>query len=397
MDFLSKRSKQIPVSATLAMTQKAREMRANGDHVIALSAGEPNFNTPESICKAATQAMVDGHTKYTPAGGVGPLKAAIVKKFARNNSLIVQPEQVMAASGAKQVIFNAMLATLNVGDEVIIAAPYWVSYPAIVNLCEGSPVIVDCNNNDYKLSGELLEKAITPKTKWLFINSPSNPTGVVYSKQDLEEIAEVLRRYPHVMTMCDDIYEHLIYDGLEFYTLAQVAPDLFDRVLTVNGVSKSHAMTGWRLGYCCGNKDLIAAMSKLQTQSTSSPASITQYAGVEALNMDQSFLKDWQAIYTKRRDYVISRLNNMPGVKIIFPQGAFYIFASVASCINGPWGINKNITDDLEFAIKLLEEQKVAVVAGSAFGANGWLRISYALDDEELKVAMDRMEQFLLS
>ena len=395
-EFLSKRAQAIPVSATLAMTQKAREMRAKGERVISLSTGEPDFSTLKAICDAGTKAMADGHTKYTPAGGVVPLKEAICNKFKRDNNLNVEPNQVMACSGAKQVIFNAMLATLNEGDEVIIPAPFWVSYPAIVSLCGGVPIIVDCeSNSNYKLTPQALAKAITPRTKWLFLNSPSNPTGVIYSRDELDSLAQVLRDNPHVLVLSDDIYEHLVYDNVEFATMAQVAPDLFERTLTVNGVSKSHAMTGWRLGYCCGSATLIGVMSKLQTQSTSSPASISQYAAAYALDMDQSFLADWREIYDKRRSFIMDKLANIKGVEFIKPQGAFYIFVNIQSFINGDWGTQKAIKDDLDFALKFLEEQKVATVAGSAFGTPGWIRISYALDEDDLSLAMERMEQFL--
>ena len=370
----------------MAITQTAREMRANGRDVISLSAGEPDFDTPEHIRLAATEAMNAGATRYTAVDGIPELKAAIMDKFSRDNQLDYTADQITVAPGGKPVIFNALAVTVGAADEVIIPAPCWVSYPDMVKLCGGTPIVVPCTaETGFKLTAEALQAAITPRTKWLMLNSPSNPTGAAYSATELEALAEVLRKHPHVMILCDDIYEHLVYDDFTFATMAQVAPDLFERTLTMNGVSKAYAMTGWRIGYGGGPKWLISAIRKYMGQTTSNPASISQWAAVSALNGDQTFLNGWREIYAKRRNRVVSRLNDMPGVSCLIPPGAFYAFADISK-----------ITDnDAEFALRLLEETGVATVPGTAFYAPGHIRISYAAALSELDAALDRLEDFV--
>lgn len=383
---LSDRITRIGTSATMAITQTAREMRANGRDVISLSAGEPDFDTPEHIRLAATEAMNAGATRYTAVDGIPELKAAIMDKFSRDNQLDYTADQITVAPGGKPVIFNALAVTVGAADEVIIPAPCWVSYPDMVKLCGGTPIVVPCTaETGFKLTAEALQAAITPRTKWLMLNSPSNPTGAAYSATELEALAEVLRKHPHVMILCDDIYEHLVYDDFTFATMAQVAPDLFERTLTMNGVSKAYAMTGWRIGYGGGPKWLISAIRKYMGQTTSNPASISQWAAVSALNGDQTFLNGWREIYAKRRNRVVSRLNDMPGVSCLIPPGAFYAFADISK-----------ITDnDAEFALRLLEETGVATVPGTAFYAPGHIRISYAAALSELDAALDRLEDFV--
>ena len=383
---LSDRISRIGASATMAITQTAREMRANGRDVISLSAGEPDFDTPEHIRRAAIEAMNKGETRYTAVDGVPELKSAIIDKFKRDNGLSYTAEQITVAPGGKPVLFNALAVTVGAGDEVIIPAPCWVSYPAMVKLCGGAPIIVPCHaETGFKLKAEALEAVITPKTKWLMLNSPSNPTGAAYTAEELRALAEVLREHPQVMILCDDIYEHLVYDDFTFATMAQVAPDLFDRTLTMNGVSKAYAMTGWRIGYGGGPDWLIAAIRKYMGQTTSNPASISQWAAVAALNGDQSFLQRWRETYAKRRDQLVARLNDMPGIRCLTPPGAFYAFADVSD-------ITEN---DADFALKLLEDTGFASVPGSAFYAPGHIRISYAAALSELDSAMDRLNGFL--
>jgi len=383
---LSNRITRIGASATMAITQTARDMRARGRDVISLSAGEPDFETPEHIRRAATEAMNRGATRYTAVDGIPELKQAIVEKFKRDNALRYEVSQITVAPGGKPVLFNALAVTVSTGDEVIIPAPCWVSYPAMVRLCGGTPIVVSCQSAaGFKLTPEALEAAITPKTKWLMLNSPSNPTGAAYSVDELRALAEVLRRYPHVLILCDDIYEHLVYDDFKFATMAQVAPDLFDRTLTMNGVSKAYAMTGWRIGYGGGPEWLIMAIRKYMGQTTSNPASISQWAAVAALNGDQSFLDGWRATYAKRRNQLVARLNAMPGISCLTPPGAFYAFADVS----------KITDDDADFALRLLEQTGFASVPGSAFHAPGHIRISYAAALSELDTAMDRLSEFL--
>lgn len=383
---LSSRITQIGTSATMAITQTAREMKAAGRDVISLSAGEPDFDTPEHIRLAATKAMNDGATRYTAVDGIPELKSAISEKFKRDNALQYSDDQITVAPGGKPVIFNALAVTVGDGDEVIIPAPCWVSYPDMVKLCGGTPIIVPCDaSTGFKLTPEALKAVIKPRTKWLMLNSPSNPTGAAYTAAELKALGVVLREHPQIMILCDDIYEHLVYDDFTFATMAQVAPDLFDRVLTMNGVSKAYAMTGWRIGYGGGPNWLIAAIRKYMGQTTSNPASISQWAAVAALNGDQEFLEGWRETYASRRDRVVSRLNALPGIECLTPPGAFYAFADVSK-----------ITDsDADFALRLLEETGVATVPGSAFYAPGHIRISYAAAVSELDLALDRLGGFV--
>lgn len=370
----------------MAITQTARDMRAAGRDVISLSAGEPDFDTPEHIRSAALDAMNSGKTRYTAVDGIPELKAAIIAKFKRDNRLTYSAEEITVAPGGKPVIFNALAVTVDAGDEVIIPAPCWVSYPDMVKLCGGTPIVVPCGaSTAFKLTAEALREVITSRTKWLMLNSPSNPTGAAYTADELQALAEVLRDHPQVLILSDDIYEHLVYDDFTFATMAEVAPDLFGRTLTMNGVSKAYAMTGWRIGYGGGPAWLIAAIRKYMGQTTSNPASISQWAAVAALNGDQNFFNEWREIYSARRNRVVSRLNNMRGVSCLVPPGAFYAFAD----------ITKVSDDDAKFALKLLEETGVATVPGSAFYAPGHIRISYAAALSELDEALDRLEGFL--
>jgi len=384
---LSDRITQIGASATMAITQTAREMRAAGRDVISLSAGEPDFETPEHIRRAATNAMNSGATRYTAVDGIPELKEAIIQKFRRDNNLSYTSSQINVSPGGKPVIFNALAVTVGPGDEVIIPAPCWVSYPDMVRLCGGTPIIAPCGAaTGFKITAQGLDAVITPKTKWVMLNSPSNPTGAAYTADELKALAEVLRAHPQVLILCDDIYEHLVYDNFTFATMAQVAPDLFDRTLTMNGVSKAYAMTGWRIGYGGGPDWLIAAMRKYMGQTTSNPASVSQWAAVAALNGDQSFLEGWRTTYAARRDRVVARLNAMPGVSCLVPPGAFYAFADITGVTD----------DDAGFALRLLEDTGVATVPGSAFYALGHIRLSYAAALTDLEAAMDCLEGFLV-
>lgn len=392
MSFLADRLNKIKPSPTIAVTTKAAELRAAGKDVIGLGAGEPDFNTPEHICNAAKVAMDNGETKYTPVGGTPKLKQAIIDKFKRENGLDYKPEEIIVGVGGKQVIFNAMLASVNPGDEVIIPAPYWVSYPDIVAFCDGVPVTVACEG-DFKLKPEQLEAAITPKTKWLILNSPSNPTGAAYTKEELQGLAEVLQRHEQVNVMTDDIYEHLVYDGFEFNTLASVAPNLQSRILTINGVSKAYSMTGWRIGYGAGDAALIKAMAKLQSQSTSNPTSISQAAAVEALNGDQRFLDEWRAAFAKRRDLVVGKLNAIDGVSCLTPEGAFYVYPSFEGLLGKKTPEGNVIGSSTELATYFLESVGVAVVPGTAFGLDPHFRISYATSEENLEKACERIAE----
>ena len=395
MALLSDNINRIKPSATMAVTGKARELKAAGNDIIGLGAGEPDFDTPENIKLAAIEAIKSGDTKYTAVDGTPALKQAIIDKFKRENNLSYTADQISVGTGGKQIIFNAFLATLNPGDEVIIPAPYWVSYPDIVDFAGGTSVIIECDEScRFKLSAEKLSAAINEKTKWFILNSPSNPTGSCYTEQELSELAEVLVKNPHVNIMSDDIYEHLVYDEFKFKTIAQLNSKLINQTLTINGVSKAYAMTGWRIGYAAGNKDLIKAMAKLQSQSTSNPSSISQAASVEALNGDQGFLKSRAEVFKKRRDFVVNKLNNMNGISCSLPEGAFYVFPSCKDLFGKKTTDGKIIKNDEDFVTALLESVGVAVVQGSAFGLNGFFRISYATSDELIASACERISKF---
>lgn len=389
---------RVKPSATLAVTARARELKREGRDVIGLGAGEPDFDTPDNIKAAAIEAISRGETKYTDADGMPELKAAIAAKFARENGLKYEPNQIHVASGGKPVIFNAFVATLNPGDEVIVPAPYWVSYPDMVLLAGGEPVTVIGEEADgFKLRPEVLDAAITPKTKWLILNSPSNPTGAAYTRAELEALAVVLRKHPQVWILTDDMYEHLVYGGFEYLTIAQVAPDLYDRTLTVNGVSKAYAMTGWRIGYAGGPKPLIDLMRKVASQTTSNPSSISQWAAVEALNGPQDFLAERSAAFEKRRDLVVSMLNQAEGVRCPTPEGAFYVYPSIEGLIGKTTQSGVVITDDEIFTAELLDQEGVAVVQGTAFGLSPYFRVSYATSEAVLEAACARIQKFCAS
>ena len=393
---LSHSIKRIKPSATMAVTQKARELKAAGKDIIGLGAGEPDFDTPENIKKAAIQAINDGDTKYTPVDGTPELKQAIKAKFKRENNLDYELDEISVGTGGKQIIFNAFAVSLNESDEVIIPAPYWVTYPDVVNYFNGKPIFVECGEESgFKITPQQLENTINQSTKWFILNSPSNPTGSCYTKNELLELANVLKKYPHVNIMTDDLYEHLIYDDNEFHTFASIAPELKERILTLNGVSKAYAMTGWRIGYAGGNASLIKAMGKLQSQSTSNPTSISQAAAVEALNGDNSFIAERAKVFKGRRDFLINEFTSMNGITCRVPEGAFYVFPSCKGVIGKVDESNNKITNDEEFTTSLLEHAGVAVVQGSAFGLEGYFRISYATSDENLKNACVRMRDFL--
>ena len=393
---LSHSIKRIKPSATMAVTQKARELKAAGKDIIGLGAGEPDFDTPENIKKAAIQAINDGDTKYTPVDGTPELKKAIKAKFKRENNLDYELDEISVGTGGKQIIFNAFAVSLNESDEVIIPAPYWVTYPDVVNYFNGKPIFVQCGEESgFKITPRQLENTINQSTKWFILNSPSNPTGSCYTKNELLELANVLKKYPHVNIMTDDLYEHLIYDDNEFHTFASIAPELKERILTLNGVSKAYAMTGWRIGYAGGNASLIKAMGKLQSQSTSNPTSISQAAAVEALNGDNSFISERAKVFKGRRDFLINEFTSMNGITCRVPEGAFYVFPSCKGVIGKVDESNNKITNDEEFTTSLLEHAGVAVVQGSAFGLEGYFRISYATSDENLKNACIRMRDFL--
>ncbi len=395
MGFIADALGRVQPSQTIAVTTKARELKAAGRDVIGLGAGEPDFDTPDNIKEAAIKAIRDGKTKYTNVDGIPELKEAIVRKFERENGLSYKPGQVIVSPGGKKVIFNAMMATLNPGDEVVIAAPYWVSYPDIVQLVGGTPVFVETRIEDnFKLRPEALEAAITPKTKWFIFNHPSNPTGSAYSRDELKALTDVLARHPQVWVLSDDMYEHLVYDDYEFVTPAQVEPALYDRTLTMNGVSKAYAMTGWRIGYAAGPESLIKAMTKLQSQTISNAASISQWASVEALNGPQDFLKVGAKAFQQRRDLVVSMLNQASGVNCPTPEGAFYVFPSCKGCIGKTSAGGRAIASDEDFVTALLEENGVAVVHGSAFGLSPFFRISYATSTELLEDACARIQRF---
>jgi aspartate aminotransferase len=390
MSIISNSLKKIKPSPTIAVTQKARELKAAGKDVIGLGAGEPDFDTPENIKKAAIDAINQGETKYTAVDGTPVLKKAIIEKFKRENNLDYTIDQITVGTGGKQVLYNTFMATLNKGDEVIIPAPFWVSYPDMVLLAGGKPKIVKCDEKDgFKLTAKKLKKAINKKTKWLILNSPSNPTGAGYTKDEIEDLAKVLIKKKAIHILSDDIYEHIKYDDFNFFTIAQV-PKLKNRTLTMNGVSKSYAMTGWRIGYAAGPENIIKAIRKIQSQSTSNPSSISQAAAVEALNGSQNFIKERAEAFKERRDFVVSSLNNIKGISCLTPNGAFYVFPNCKQLL----GKKTKLKTDSDFVKKLLEKVNVAVVQGSAFGLDGYFRISYATSMEKLKIAMERIKSF---
>ena len=390
MSIVSNSLKRIKPSPTIAVTSKAREMKAAGRDVIGLGAGEPDFDTPDNIKEAAIEAIKRGDTKYTAVDGTPKLKKAIQGKFSRENNLSYDLDQISVGTGGKQVLYNVFMATINPGDEVIIPAPYWVSYPDMVLLAGGKPKIVKCSEkNEFKITPKELEKAIGKKTKWLIINSPSNPTGSCYSKKEIEELSKVLIKNKRVYILSDDIYEHITYDNFKFFTIAQIK-SLKDRTLTMNGVSKSYSMTGWRIGYGAGPKEIIKAVAKIQSQSTTNPSSISQAAAVEALNGTQDFIKTRADSFKERRDYVVETLNSINGLSCLKPSGAFYVFPNCKKLL----GKKTKLKTDKEFVEKLLEKAEVAVVQGSAFGLDGYFRISYATSMDNLKKALDRIKSF---
>ena len=390
MSIVSNSLKRIKPSPTIAVTSKAREMRAAGKDVIGLGAGEPDFDTPDNIKEAAIEAIRKGDTKYTAVDGTPALKKAIQAKFSRENDLSYGLDQISVGTGGKQVLYNAFMATINKGDEVIIPAPYWVSYPDIVLLAGGKPKIIKCDEkNNFKLTPEKLTKAVSKKTKWIIINSPSNPTGSGYTKEEIIALSKILIKYKNLYILSDDIYEHITYDGFKFFTIAQIEK-LKSRTLTMNGVSKSYSMTGWRIGYAAGPKEIIKAMAKIQSQSTSNPTSISQAAAVEALNGTQDFIIERSNSFKERRNFVVDSLNNIKGISCLSPEGAFYVFPNCKKLLNK----KTKLKTDKEFVEKLLEKAEVAVVQGSAFGLDGYFRISYATSMDNLKKAMDRIKAF---
>jgi aspartate aminotransferase len=394
MGFIADALARVKPSATIAVTNKAAELKASGMDVIGLGAGEPDFDTPDNIKAAAIKAINEGKTKYTKVDGIPELKAAICAKFKRENGLTYTPDQITVGTGGKQVLYNALMATLNPGDEVIIPTPYWVSYPDMVLLAGGTPVIVEADKSTFKITPDALDAAITPRTKWIIFNSPSNPSGAAYTEAELKGLTDVLMKHPHVWMMTDDMYEHLVYDDFKFTTPAQIEPALYERTLTVNGVSKAYAMTGWRIGYAGGPADLIKAIAKIQSQSTSNPCSISQWAAVEALNGSQDFIPVNNEIFKGRRDLVVSMLNQAQGIHCPVPEGAFYVFPSCAGTIGKTAPSGKVIETDEDFVTELLEAEGVAVVHGSAFGLGPNFRISYATSNEALTEACTRIQRF---
>ncbi|MBY6156335.1 pyridoxal phosphate-dependent aminotransferase [Pseudooceanicola nitratireducens] len=398
MPFLSDTLSRVKPSPTIAVTNKARELKAAGKDVIGLGAGEPDFDTPQNIKDAAIAAINEGKTKYTAVDGTPELKEAICAKLKRDNNLTYTPDQVTVGTGGKQVLYNALMATLNPGDEVLIPAPYWVSYPDMVLLAGGTPTFVEgALETQFKITPEQLDAVITPKTKWLIFNSPSNPTGAGYSAEELKALTDVLKKHPQVWIMTDDMYEHLAYDDFKFCTPAEIEPELYDRTLTVNGVSKAYAMTGWRIGYAAGPKDLIKAIGKIQSQSTSNPCSISQAAAVEALNGPQDFIASNNEVFVRRRNLVCEMLNAIDGITCPVPEGAFYVYPSIAGLIGKTTPAGVKIEDDETFATALLEDKGVAVVFGAAFGLSPNFRVSYATSDEALKDACTRIQEFCAS
>ena len=397
MSIVSNTLKRIKPSPTIAVTQKARELKASGKDIIGLGAGEPDFDTPENIKQAAIKAIKDGDTKYTAVDGTPALKDAIINKFKRENNLEYQINQITVGAGGKHVIYNAMMATLNEGDEVIVPAPYWVSYPDMVLLAGGTPIILECTEKQgFKINPSELEKIITNKTKWIILNSPSNPTGACYSERDIREIAKVLEKHPQVYILSDDIYEHVTYEGFKFFTIAQIE-GLKNRVLTMNGVSKAYSMTGWRIGYAAGPKEIIKAIAKIQSQSTTNPSSISQAAAVEALNGTQDFIKERATSFQERRNFVVKALNEIDGIECLNPDGAFYVFPSCKGLIGKKDTNGNELKTDTDFVQSLLESSGVAVVQGSAFGLEGFFRISYATSMENLKKALEKISSFCKS
>ena len=395
MSLIADRLGRIKQSATIVITQKARDLKAEGRDVIGLSSGEPDFDTPDNIKEAAIRAIWAGETKYTTVDGTPAIKEAAAAKFKRENGLDYAPSQISVSTGGKQVIYNALGATLDPGDEVIVPAPYWVSYPDMVIMCGGTPVPVNCpQNNGFKLLPEELEAAITPRTKWLILNSPSNPSGAAYSSEDLQAIAAVLMRHPQVHVLTDDMYEHLVYDGFEFATPAQVEPGLYDRTLTMNGVSKAYCMTGWRIGFAGGPEALIKAMAKVQGQVTSNPSSVSQAAAVEALNGPKDFIDDNNAVYKQRRDMVVDMLNKADGILCHRPEGAFYVYPSCAGAIGRTTPDGKRLENDEDFCTSLLDAEGVAAVHGAAFGLSPHFRVSYATSTELVEEACKRIQRF---
>ena len=394
MSIISDSLKRIKPSPTIAVSQKAKELKAAGKDVIGLGAGEPDFDTPDNIKDAAIKAIKDGDTKYTAVDGTKSLKEAIAKKFKRENNLSYTLDQITVGAGGKHVIYNLMMATLNKGDEVIIPAPYWVSYPDIVLLAGAKPIVIECSEEQsFKLTAKDLESKISNNTKWLILNSPSNPTGACYSEQEIRNLSQVLKRNPHVNILSDDIYEHITYEGFKFFSIAQI-PEIKNKVFTMNGVSKSYAMTGWRIGYAAGDSEIIKAIAKIQSQSTTNPSSISQAAAVEALNGNQDFIQIRSKAFQERRDFVVNSLNAIEGIKCIKPQGAFYVFPSCKGVIGKKDKNGNKINNDSDFVQSLLENNGVAVVQGSAFGLEGFFRISYATSMDKLKDAMGRIKNF---
>ena len=394
MSIISDSLKRIKPSPTIAVTQKAKELKAAGKDVIGLGAGEPDFDTPENIKKAAIDAIQAGDTKYTVVDGTKDLKEAIIKKFKRENNLNYTTDQVTVGAGGKHVIYNLMMATLNKGDEVIIPAPYWVSYPDIVLLAGANPIVIECSEDQgFKLSAKDLEAKITNNTKWLILNSPSNPTGACYTELEIKNLSQVLKRNPHVNILSDDIYEHVTYDNFKFFTIAQI-PEIKNKVVTMNGVSKSYAMTGWRIGYAAGDKEIIKAIAKIQSQSTTNPSSISQAAAVEALNGKQDFIPIRAKAFQERRDFVVNSLNAIDGISCLKPDGAFYVFPNCKKLIGKKDKEGKKIQNDTDFVQSLLENFGIAVVQGSAFGLEGFFRISYATSMENLEKAMNKIKEF---
>jgi len=392
MPLIAERLNRIKPSPSSMAGQRARELRAAGRDIIGLTSGEPDFDTPQNICEAATRAMSASQTKYTDVGGTPELRAAVADKFRRDNRLDYAPNELIVGTGGKQIIFNAFMCTLQAGDEVIVPAPYWVSYPDIVLLAEGKPVFVNClPENAFKLTPAQLEAAITPRTRWLVLNAPNNPSGATYSYAELKGLAEVLLRHPHVWVMTDDIYEHILYDGREFATIAQVEPALKERTLTINGVSKAYAMTGWRIGYGGAPAELVKAMVKLQSQSTSNPSSISQAAALEALNGPQDFIAERTRVFQSRRDAVVSALNTMPGITCHAPEGAFYVFPSCAALLGKTTPDGKRIETDEDFVMYLLDAQNLAVLQGGAYGVSPFFRISFATSMQRLEAGLARL------
>ncbi|MBB5276822.1 aspartate aminotransferase [Rhizobium rosettiformans] len=398
MAFLADALSRIKPSATIAVTQMARELKAQGKDVISLSVGEPDFDTPQNIKDAAVAAIARGETKYTPVAGIPELRKAIADKFKRENGLDYKPEQVIVGTGGKQILFNAFMATINPGDEVVIPAPFWVSYPEMIALCGGTPVFVETTiENNFKLTAEQLDKAITPKTKWFMFNSPSNPSGAAYSKEELKALTDVLLKHPHVWVLTDDMYEHLVFGDFVYYTPAQVEPKLYDRTLTMNGVSKAYAMTGWRIGYAAGPLPLIKAMDMIQGQQTSGACSVAQWAAVEALNGPQDFIAESKKAFEERRDLVVSMLNQASGIVCPKPEGAFYVYPSCAALIGKTAPSGKVIETDEDFVMELLATEGVATVHGSSFGLGPNFRVSYATSNAKLEEACSRIQRFCAS